>query len=246
VDVAIRIGEILSSSLQAITVGKVRRVVCAAPAYLNRRGVPSHPDDLARHSPIQASGVSSSPEWQFNAEGRQLEGPIQPRLTTNTNDSAIGAATAELGVVRLLSYQIARELVEGRLKIVLADHEPDATCLCSPPRGQARESEGPGTPGPSDREFTGGIFIAVSALKSAPGALLAGHKRGSGTARWRMLLMKQSSARLKQALRRTRLACSCRYAFIAIRHALCHSRMRPILYPMPVFVTPGAQRHQRL
>jgi DNA-binding transcriptional LysR family regulator len=37
-DVAIRIGELPSSSLQAITVGKVRRVVCAAPAYLSRRG----------------------------------------------------------------------------------------------------------------------------------------------------------------------------------------------------------------
>ncbi|REG49621.1 DNA-binding transcriptional LysR family regulator [Paraburkholderia sp. BL6669N2] len=125
-DVAIRIGELASSSLQAITVGKVRRVVCAAPAYLNRRGVPSHPDDLARHSTIQASGVSSSPEWRFNGEGRQLAVHIQPRLTTNTNDSAIVAATEGLGIVRLLSYQIARELMEGRLKIVLAEYEPPA------------------------------------------------------------------------------------------------------------------------
>jgi DNA-binding transcriptional LysR family regulator len=122
-DVAIRIGELPNSSLQAIAVGKVRRVLCASPAYLERHGVPRQPDDLASHTTIQATGVSPSPEWRINADGRTLAVPIQPRLITTTNDSAIAAAVAGLGIVRLLSYQIVRELAEGKLNIVLPEYE---------------------------------------------------------------------------------------------------------------------------
>ena len=50
VDVAVRIGELPDSSAQAIRVGAVRRVICAAPAYLERHGTPVHPDELARHT----------------------------------------------------------------------------------------------------------------------------------------------------------------------------------------------------
>lgn len=125
VDVGIRIGELPSSSLQAIAVGKVRRVLCASPGYLEAHGVPQHPDDLKSHVTIQATGLSASPEWRFRTNGRTLSVPIQPRLTTTTNDSAIAAASAGLGIVRLLSYQVARELADGTLRIVLADYERD-------------------------------------------------------------------------------------------------------------------------
>jgi DNA-binding transcriptional LysR family regulator len=111
-DVAVRIGELPSSSLQAVAVGKVRRILCAAPIYL--------------HVTIQSSGVSPAPEWRFTADQQPLAVPIQPRLITTTNDSAIEAAIAGLGVTRLLSYQVARELEVGTLKIVLADYEPAA------------------------------------------------------------------------------------------------------------------------
>ncbi len=47
IDVGVRIGELPSSSLQAIRVGSVRRVVCASPAYLEQHGVPQTPNDLA-------------------------------------------------------------------------------------------------------------------------------------------------------------------------------------------------------
>ncbi|WP_323048427.1 LysR family transcriptional regulator [Paraburkholderia sp.] len=125
-DVAVRIGELPSSSLQAIAVGKVRRVLCAAPAYLEQYGVPQRPEDLAGHTTIQASGVSPAPEWRFAADRQPLAVPIQPRLTTTTNESAIAAAIAGFGVARLMSYQVAREIEAGTLKIVLADYEPAA------------------------------------------------------------------------------------------------------------------------
>jgi DNA-binding transcriptional LysR family regulator len=122
-DVAVRIGELPSSSLQAIAVGKVRRVLCASPAYLDAHGVPQRPEELESHVAIQATGLTPSPEWRFRVNGKPLAVPIQPRLVTTTNDSAIEAARAGLGIARLLSYQIAQDLAEGTLRIVLPDYE---------------------------------------------------------------------------------------------------------------------------
>lgn len=124
VDVAIRIAELGDSSLQAVRVGRVRRVVCAAPAYLARHGTPQRPEDLAEHTLVVASGVQPSSEWRFRKGERAIPVKVRPRLTTTTNDSALAAALAGFGLTRLLSYQVAREVREGRLKIVLADFEP--------------------------------------------------------------------------------------------------------------------------
>ncbi|PLZ02171.1 LysR family transcriptional regulator [Burkholderia sp. WAC0059] len=125
VDVGIRIGKLPDSSLQAVAVGKVRHLLCASPDYLEAHGTPQHPDDLDSHVTIQGTGLTPSPEWRFRVDGRTLAVPIQPRLITTTNDSAIAAGLAGLGIVRLLSYQIVQELAEGTLRVVLADYEFD-------------------------------------------------------------------------------------------------------------------------
>ncbi len=64
-DVGIRIGPLPDSSLRAIRVGQVRRVVCASPAYLKKHGSPKSPADLARHPIIAATSVSAGSEWAF-------------------------------------------------------------------------------------------------------------------------------------------------------------------------------------
>ncbi|MFJ1252566.1 LysR family transcriptional regulator [Cupriavidus sp. CuC1] len=124
IDVGIRIGQLPDSSLQAVRVGQVRRVVCAAPSYLARHGVPQTPDDLASHATILPNGANNAAEWRFNRDGTPVVTRLQPRLTTTTNDSAIAAAVSGFGVVRLLSYQVARQLRDDSLRIVLADVEP--------------------------------------------------------------------------------------------------------------------------
>jgi DNA-binding transcriptional LysR family regulator len=123
VDVGIRIGELPSSSLQAISVGKVRRVLCASPAYLGAHGTPQRPEDLDAHVTIQSTGLTPAPEWRFLAKGKPLTLPIQPRLVTTTNDSAIDATRAGLGISRLMSYQVAQEIADGTLRVVLSDYE---------------------------------------------------------------------------------------------------------------------------
>lgn len=122
-DVGIRIGELPDSSMQAIRVGSVRRVLCAAPGYLKKHGTPDQPTALARHAIIAASGVTPTNDWKFRQGIKSLTVRVLPRLTVNSNDAAIEAALAGFGIARLLSYQIAPQVQAGRLKIILQDFE---------------------------------------------------------------------------------------------------------------------------
>lgn len=122
-DVAVRIGELPDSSLKALRVGTVRRVVCGSPTYLARNGVPQKPRDLSEHAIIQANGVTPRSEWKFGkgASGELVR--VLPRMTVTSNDSAIEAAKAGMGLTRVMSYQIAHELSDGKLKLVLEDFQ---------------------------------------------------------------------------------------------------------------------------
>jgi DNA-binding transcriptional LysR family regulator len=122
-DVAVRIGHLPDSSLKALRVGQVRRVLCASPEYLARHGVPQHPADLQQHAVIAASGISPRVEWKFGGPDDPTMVRIAPRLTVTSNDAAVAGVVAGLGIARLLSYQIATELSEGKLKIVLPEYE---------------------------------------------------------------------------------------------------------------------------
>lgn len=124
VDVGIRIGELPDSTMQAIGVGSVRRVVCASPAYLNHHGVPQTPQDLGEHSLIAAGAVSPGVEWQFAIANKMINVKVKPRLTVTNNDAAIQAALQGFGLTCLLSYQIAPHLTTGQLQTVLSEHEP--------------------------------------------------------------------------------------------------------------------------
>ncbi len=122
VDLAVRIGHLPDSSLRARRVGAVREVVCASPAYLAARGEPERAEDLAHHDCITFENLMVADRWRFG--DRQVR--IGSRLIVNTADAAIGAAEAGLGLTRVLSYQVAEAVADGRLKIVLTGDEPEA------------------------------------------------------------------------------------------------------------------------
>jgi DNA-binding transcriptional LysR family regulator len=124
VDVAVRIGALPSSSLRAIRVGSVRRVVCASPRYLEQHGTPSAPADLSSHTLLGFVGISEHRLWTFRVNGKLEAFEVQPRLTVNTADVAIAAAVQHRGLTRVLSYQVEAELRRGSLKRVLASYEP--------------------------------------------------------------------------------------------------------------------------
>ncbi|MGX1099382.1 DNA-binding transcriptional LysR family regulator [Amorphus sp. MBR-141] len=125
IDVALRIGHLTDSSLIAMRVGAVRRVICASPAYLGRRGVPRRPEDLAGHDGISFKGFAVAPEWRYRRDGPAFAVEPPPRLAVNTTEAAIQAALADFGIIRVLSYQVAEEVRSGRLQILLPDFAPE-------------------------------------------------------------------------------------------------------------------------
>ncbi|WP_267302442.1 LysR family transcriptional regulator [Pseudomonas sp. BJa3] len=122
-DVAVRIGQLPDSGLKALRVGKMRRLLCASPEYLERHGTPRHPSELQKHEVIAAGTLSPRTDWRFGAIDDPTLIRMKPRLTVTSNDAAIAAATAGLGIARLLSYQVADEVAAGRLQVILAEYE---------------------------------------------------------------------------------------------------------------------------
>lgn len=123
IDVGIRIGELPDSSMKALRVGYVRRVLCASPRYLSQKGAPQTPQELLQHTIISASSISPSVEWKFHQHNTPSAVRIKPRLTVTTNDAAIEAASTGFGITRLMSYQIMPQLANQQLQIVLSDYE---------------------------------------------------------------------------------------------------------------------------
>ncbi|HEK1687799.1 TPA: LysR family transcriptional regulator [Pseudomonas putida] len=122
-DVAVRIGQLPDSGLKALRVGKVRRMLCASPDYLARHGVPTHPSELHEHVVIATTNLSPRAGWRFGLTDEPTMVRMKPRLTVTSNDGAIAAACAGLGIARLLSYQVVEEIASGRLQVVLAEFE---------------------------------------------------------------------------------------------------------------------------
>jgi DNA-binding transcriptional LysR family regulator len=120
IDVAVRIGHLPDSGLSAIKVGTVRRVICGAPAYFEKHGMPATPTDLKDHRIVASISAWASPEWRFAGDQRIT---ISAALSCNTNAAAIAAARAGWGLTRVLAYQIAPALVAGELQIALSAYE---------------------------------------------------------------------------------------------------------------------------
>ena len=128
IDVAVRLAHLPDSSLVATHLGEVRRVLCASPAYLERHGVPHTPSDLSSHACIMSNGAATE-RWSFAhpAAGRRRAlqmAVIHPRLTVNAAAAAIDSVLDGHGITRVMSYQVALEVVAGRLVLLLTAYEP--------------------------------------------------------------------------------------------------------------------------
>ena len=83
VDVALRLGPLADSSLIAIRIGEIRRVLCASPAYLKSRGTPTSPDHLSKHDCISFLAFQSPTTWTFKRDQIEYVVPVRSRLVLN-------------------------------------------------------------------------------------------------------------------------------------------------------------------
>ncbi len=123
IDVGIRISPLEDSSLVAQTLGTIRRVVVASPAYLARHGTPRHPRDL-QGAPCVRGSVDAPAPWLFHEGGRTISVMPEARLAFNHLAPAVESCAAGMGFGTFLSYQVMPHVAQGRLALVLEDFEP--------------------------------------------------------------------------------------------------------------------------
>ncbi|WP_240071790.1 LysR substrate-binding domain-containing protein [Cupriavidus taiwanensis] len=121
-DVGVRIGPLADSTLVAQSVGRIRRVVVATPAYLRKHGVPRHPDQLASANCVRFTG-NHAHWWSFRDGEREFHVPVSGNLEFNQTAPAVAACAAGAGFGHFLSYQVAQLVEERKLRIVLEDFE---------------------------------------------------------------------------------------------------------------------------
>ncbi|MFZ2138474.1 MAG: LysR family transcriptional regulator [Xanthobacteraceae bacterium] len=138
VDLAVRIGELPDSSLVAMRVGSIGRVVCGSPAYFAERGTPKRPNELSKHDCITFNGLTSPEAWIFPSGKGNISVAVHSRLIVNTAEAAIDAAITGLGITRVLSYQVADALRTGALLLALREFEPPPVPVSLVHAGQGR------------------------------------------------------------------------------------------------------------
>jgi len=127
-DVALRIGQLKSSSLIAKQVAPVRVILCASPDYLDKHGVPSKPEDLKNHrylhySYMEKYGKEDIYQWLDTTH------QLSPELTSNNGDLLVNAAVAGAGIALQPTFIASEALSKGALMMVLPDYEPETLGL---------------------------------------------------------------------------------------------------------------------
>ncbi len=120
VDLAIRIGKLKDSSLQARTLAPSRLVMCAAPKYLKSNGTPKKPKDLSNHQCLTYTYADGTTTWKLKGGSMNVNGPVH----CNNGDILRQMTLKGLGLVMLPSFIVGADLKRGALVSVMEDHVP--------------------------------------------------------------------------------------------------------------------------
>lgn len=125
IDLALRLTNTPPEDAVARPLTSVRRVICAAPAYLDTHGCPATPAELTRHQCFDYAHPYGKAVWRLlDRQGGEAAVPVNSRFRINNVDCVLEAVLAGLGMAVLPTYLCGAHLADGRLRAVLADHEP--------------------------------------------------------------------------------------------------------------------------
>lgn len=121
-DLGVRIAHLDDSSMMAVKVGELRRMVVGSPALIAKKR-PKHPSELAQLPVVEFSGGSVPGFWDFRSGKEKVRVPVSGRLRCNHAGASVAAAVRGAGFGRFLSYQVQEQLASGALKVVLQKFE---------------------------------------------------------------------------------------------------------------------------
>jgi len=117
-DVAVRIGQLKDSALIARRIAPIRKAVVASPAYLEQRGRPRTPSEVAGHDVL----LYAYEQWRFRVGARWETVRVTPVMRSNNGDMLLAAAAAGRGLVMLPSFIAAPAIAAGTVEVVLRDY----------------------------------------------------------------------------------------------------------------------------
>ncbi len=126
-DLAIRYGALKDSTLVARKIGDNRRVICAAPSYIERHGLPETPDELAGHNClVMQFGPVVDREWSFHIDGKQCGILVSGNRTANSGALVRRWCLDGRGIALKSIWDVKDDLENGRLIELLHDFAPDS------------------------------------------------------------------------------------------------------------------------
>ncbi|WPB80445.1 LysR family transcriptional regulator [Archangium violaceum] len=123
-DVAIRIGDLPDSALLAHKLGQSRRVICASPAYLQRKGTPKTPDELRHHDCLTFNFRRARSGWPFREAGGITQQVVTGSVQVNNGETLKQLLLNGVGIGRLALWHVAAEFKAGRLVPLLEKYNP--------------------------------------------------------------------------------------------------------------------------
>lgn len=142
IDIALRFGRITDSSLRLRPLGMTRRIVCAAPAYLAKHGVPKTPVDLKKHNCLlMRFGPNLDNLWRFGPDGTKQIVTVRGNRVANDGGLVRQWALEGYGIVWKAELDVRADIEAGRLVELLDDYSSPAAplqMLFPPSRTQPR------------------------------------------------------------------------------------------------------------
>ncbi|MGO1541066.1 MAG: LysR family transcriptional regulator [Luteimonas sp.] len=124
-DLAVRVGRLADSPLQARRLGDSPMHVCASPDYLDQRGVPRRVAELIQHNCLgyTLSGTQGREHWAFGANG-EVRVPVSGNLMANNGDALLAAAVRGQGIIYQPGFIVAGAIGRGELVALELDKPP--------------------------------------------------------------------------------------------------------------------------
>lgn len=121
-DLAVRIGNLPSSTLVSRKLASTRMVLCASPAYLKKHGRPKNPADIAGHAVLAYSLLATGDQWELEGPKGTVSVQVHPVLRTNSGDTCRAAALKHQGIILQPSFLVDADLRSGELVEFMPDY----------------------------------------------------------------------------------------------------------------------------
>jgi DNA-binding transcriptional LysR family regulator len=119
IDIALRFGPIADDNLIVRKLALVKLVVCASPRYWKKRGLPTHPAELADHDALTFSRLGPHPRWLFEVDGQPLDVAVKSRMDSTEGAPLVQVAMQGFGVVYMPALLVQSQIDHGELVPVL-------------------------------------------------------------------------------------------------------------------------------